>query len=192
MTRILTIEMLSYWRAGTGRDRPGTLDATCQREDHGLPMIPGKHLKGLLRDALRRAHDFGWVQLSPDNVFGTREPHELGPGEDRRGAVRVDSAFLPPADRLALADHPELVAQLFEVKRSTAISRETGAAKPGSLRFEEVVVPVTLRAALHPFPWAPDGWDEAIRDSLPLLREVGAHRTRGLGRCRVRMEGEEG
>ncbi len=178
MTPLLQIALLSHWRSGTGRDRPGMLDATCQRDADGLPMIPGKHLKGLLRDAVKRAEAFGWIAPVAGVLFGD---------DTQPGTLRVETARLSAGGRAALRENPDLVTMLFDTRRATAIE-PTGAAKPGSLRFEEVAVPMNLQADLQPLANAPEGWAAQIEAALPLIRAIGAGRTRGLGRCRITLE----
>ncbi len=188
MTVVLEIELLSHWRAGTGRDRPGMLDATCQRDADNLPMIPGKHLKGLLRDVMIRAKEFGWTTshgqklLSVEALFGDE-------GNESIGTIRVESACMSKADKAAIKADPNLIDMLFETRRTTAIGPE-GTAKSGSLRFEEVAVPMTLQARLRPLANAPEDWQDHIEAALPLLRGIGAQRTRGLGRCIVTIKNQ--
>lgn len=56
---------------------------------------------------------------------------------------------------------------------------------PKSLRAEEMARPVTLEARIRSMkPVANDLW-QALHAALPLVRAVGADRTRGLGRCIV-------
>ncbi len=172
MTAFLQIELLSHWRAGTGQSRPGMLDATCQRGPDGLPVIPGKHLKGLLRDAVKRAEAFGWISPATEALFGD-DSHE--------------TARLSEADRAALRENPDLAPMLFDTRRATAIGEE-GTAKPSSLRFEEVAVPMTLHAPLQPLAEVPEDWAAQIEAVLPLIRAIGAGRTRGLGRCIITLE----
>ncbi|MBL3553150.1 RAMP superfamily CRISPR-associated protein [Rhodovulum sulfidophilum] len=189
MTVILKLRILSYWRAGTGRNRPGALDALCQRDHDGLPMIPGKHLKGLLRDAVRWAHGVGWTpSLDETTLFGGLDAQaDDGLNGTRGGCIRVDSALLPDAERAVLRENPDLIALLFDTRRSTAIG-PNGTAEPGSLRFEEVAVPMTLEARLCAVGAVPDGWESELEKALTLVRAVGAQRTRGLGRCILTLE----
>lgn len=190
MTIILDVQVLSYWRAGTGQDRPGTLDAVCARDEYGLPMIPGKHLKGLLRDAVRRAHGFGWSELTEVCLFGG-EAGQQNEGEFQGtidGRLRVGSAFLSEPERGALKCDDGLAARLFETVRSTKIG-PTGVADPGSLRFEEVAIPMSLEAELTPLGELPGDWHQGLEDALTLVRAIGARRTRGLGRCLLSLRG---
>jgi hypothetical protein len=91
-----------------------------------------------------------------------------------------------------------LARTLFTRTSSTAIAYQTGAAKSGSLRSMEVVVPVTLEAWVR---WQPEARQALDADSAPLIRElagvwvnlldqaagivlaVGGHRSDGYGRA---------
>ena len=79
---------------------------------------------------------------------------------------------------------------LFRHIHATAISEETGSALPGSLRGVEVVVPLRLEAQIDAMldQRLPPNWFEALRAALPLVRAVGAHRNRGLGRASLSLE----
>lgn len=58
MKAVIKIELLNYWHAGTGRSSGSHLDALSER-DGTLPVLAGRHLKGLLRYAffaLRQWH----------------------------------------------------------------------------------------------------------------------------------------
>ncbi|HHL22160.1 MAG TPA: hypothetical protein ENJ52_11625 [Aliiroseovarius sp.] len=186
------IRFLSHWRTGTGRGRAGSLDATCLRDEVGLPYLPGKHLRGLLRDAVTLAHKCERTTLSAEALFGTRP----APKQDREnaqhqqettaGMLRVGNARLPSGDRASLLGREaQLAPFLFAVRRATAIEEGSGTALPKSLRMEEVAVPVTLLAELTAPSQTGDGWQDDIRVALPLIRSAGAGRTRGLGRCIV-------
>lgn len=198
MSLLLNIRILSYWHAGTGVGQSGGMDALCLRDDDGLPMLPGKHLRGLLRQALSHYTMCRPSQISADQLFGTRregidtprfEGNPTFPDpemeETEGGVLRVDTARLRAADRLAvLGQENDLAPLLFDVRRATAIGRD-GVAKPHSLRAKEIALPVTLEALVTAIGPAPNGWENALKNALPLVRAVGGGRTRGLGRCIV-------
>ena len=50
-------------------------------------------------------------------------------------------------------------------------------------------MPLVLEAELRPIDGLslPDGWRDGIAAALPLAGAVGAYRTRGLGRCDMRV-----
>jgi len=194
----IELEMLDYWHAGTGRGSGHALDALVIRDAAGLPFLPGKTLRGLLRDALQRLEQWG---CAPDDappgitarLFGGRASMDGARTRDEvaAGVLFVSDARLPDDVRqwLAHEDQRPLRAALFREHFSTAINKY-GAAREKSLRGMEVAVPLTLQAELALLPGArldeACDWRRAVRAALPLIRSVGAKRSRGFGRCVLR------
>lgn len=187
----LTIDIRSYWHSGSGRGSGSHLDAVTDRDSDGLPYLPGRTLKGLLRDAAWRLECWQSTQrrsngLTVEKLFGNRG----GPRQDTTaGVLRIYDARLPESLRAWLkqeeqaAKRAELYRELFE----TAIASETGVARSKSLRGMEVVVPLMLEARIDSIGPV-EHWKEWLRPCLSLVRAVGAHRTRGLGRAVLTLE----
>lgn len=191
----LTIDFMGFWHCGGGRGGGSVIDAVVHRDASGLPLVPGRHLKGLLREALACAEAWEWDGVEPgatDRLFGTRT--EVDGADSRAGLVRVSDGGLPEATHRYLTD-PEagrkLVSALFRSIHTTAISPDTGSARPRSLRGMEVVVPLKLEATIQPVvdpDKIPTNWLQQLRTALPLVRAVGAYRSRGLGRASLTLE----
>lgn len=207
----LEIELLNYWHAGSGRGSGYHLDALCERDADALPILPGRQLKGLLRNALHRAESWGWLAeftLPPGPLqhhevllFGSAS-QQLHRNATEPGMLKVDSARLPAAERCWLADQSQsdLRVELFGELFSTAIN-EQGSARRYSLRGTEVCIPLTLEAplALELSSQHPDlrkqqkcyledgtGW-QVLTAALSLIDAIGAHRSRGLGEARLQL-----
>jgi len=205
----MNIEFLNYWHAGTGKSNGREVDAITEKDASQLPFIAGRHLKGLLRDATRRAECWGWfanlklpegpAQSLEQLVFGSSNQIEKR-SETAAGMVIVDDAKLPAGEAayLGSAQGAPLRKALYQNLYSTAID-ENGTAKEASLRGIEVCVPVILNAPVTLAAMALDNelrqqqeqwlqqqenwsWLEAI---LPLVDSLGASRTRGLGEARL-------
>lgn len=192
---LIRIDIHSFWRSGTGAGETGGVDALCAVDQNGLPYLPGKHLKGLLRNAVRQAIDFGHVKgVTVETLFGERgfdrDGDEIVPySRAEPGCLRVDSAHLSKMDRDAIiaSDNAEgLVKQLFRNVQSTAMDENTGAAKDKSLRLEQVAVPMVLEFSVTRLA-GNEAWENALEMALPLIRTVGQKRTRGLGRAVLRV-----
>ncbi|OZB62256.1 MAG: hypothetical protein B7X31_10060 [Thiomonas sp. 13-66-29] len=191
----LRIELLGYWHPGAGRGGGAVVDARAHRDSMGLPVLPGRHLKGLLRDALERAETWNWPGHAglAVSLFGHRT-ERLPPGQmPESGCLRVSDARLPDpvADWLASTDEGRArLPGLFRSLHATAVDEVGCTARDGSLRGIEVVVPFTLEASIartgQRLP--PVDWADRLRDVLPLVNAVGAHRTRGLGRAVLTLE----
>lgn len=184
----LELDIRSDWHSGTGRGASYHLDALTHRGADGLPELPGRSVKGLLRDAVLRAERFGWygadTQLS-ERLFGVRE------GTTRAGALRVGDARLPDAlrARLSASDSAPLRAALTRSLFSTAVDPRSGRTRDHTLRGIEVAIPMRLLAdidCIAPQQAGPD-WPELLRRALPLLRALGANRHRGFGRVQARL-----
>lgn len=188
--RTLSIDILSYWHPGTGRGSGFHLDAVTHEGADGLPRLPGRTLKGLLRDALWRAEQWGWNEVPSGStclLFGPR-------GEEREetypGALRVSDAALPTelAAYLSSADGVALVPGLYREHFSTSIDSATGVAQSHGLRGMRVVVPLELEARISEVAGveAAADWRQRLQAVFPLITAVGSYRSRGFGRAQVR------
>lgn len=193
MSYQLKIDIQSYWHPGTGSGRGSDVDAVTHRDRDGLPLLPGKTLKGILRDAVSRWEQFTKTVNTPslaEQLFGA------GADADEKwlGSVRVSDAVLADDIRDYLLEDKNLVTGLYRSIHATAIEHDTGTAVNKSLRGIEVVVPLTLYATLDEVPNASHkvaNWQKTIEQSLGLIQAVGAHRTRGLGRAVVTLEAKK-
>ena len=185
-TYTLKIDLLCYWHGGSGHGAKADVDALVLRDNTGFPYLPGRTLKGLLRDAL---YEMG-LEGEAVRLFGK----EAATGENRGsvpGIIAVDDARMEETDRAWIDGSPEadgLKAQLFDSVASTAI-QDNGVAVSKSLRLVEVTLPMTLSGSITYM-----GTDERKASDLTLLseacgiiRNLGSHRHRGLGRCRLTL-----
>lgn len=183
--RSLRVSIHDYWHCGSGRGVGSHVDARVDLDPNELPYVPGRSLKGLLRDALLllEAQD-GAAPAWADRLFGSAPAGEQATRHDSTpGLLAVSDARLPPALAAWLASETGRPHRrsLFRRLASTAIDPDTGAARDRSLRGIEVVVPLELECELHgPAELA---WPAALERAFPLVRAVGAHRHRGFGRC---------
>jgi hypothetical protein len=186
----LMLDIQSYWHPGTGRGSAFHLDAVTHAGADGLPRLPGRTLKGLLRDALYRAENWGWPETptgSTEQLFGTAADGER---LSTPGLLRVSDATLPePVAGYLGGTKPgrKLIPGLYREHFSTAMDPRTGVAKSRTLRGMRVVVPLTLEAVIDEVPGvaAVADWRARITAVLPLVTAVGAYRSRGFGRARL-------
>jgi len=189
----LTVDLKNYWHAGGGRGAGSVYDAIVHRDSDGLPVLPGRHLKGLLRDACIRAEAWGWKGFEPGataSLFG-QVTEATSSRPPKPGSLRVSDAVLPDdVARWLAADGQDYLPHLFRGLYSTAVEHETGTANEHSLRGMEVTVPLSLTAVIEPIPGKqpPKDWSQRIGCILSLIDAVGAHRSRGLGRVVLTVE----
>ena len=210
-------ELLTYWHAGTGRGDGERADAVVQRTADGLPFLPGRTVKGLLRHAVelgRRVgmgiqHEdvvrwFGSAIEGPSDTEDRVDRLEAARFSTREGVLRVGSAELG-ADWAAWArsvgsaarsvarahgDDPAL-AQVPELAPLFATLASTSISETG------VAAERTLRTLEVAVPMAlvaelegpdGDGWLAALQRVSPFLRALGSGRNRGLGRVALTLE----
>lgn len=207
----LTLNIHTYWHAGTGRGAGPDLDAVVFLTPEGLPCLPGRTVKGLVRDGMARAEATGaiergscvrWLGSDPfvaDQEVSDTERREAALEAARflttRGRLRFGTAELGRGDARdqwrawALARPRE--AQ--ELRRSFASTRidERGIAQDKTLRAVEVAVPMTLHAPVSPFTAGEpedQGWQDAVKSALRFVDALGSHRNRGFGRVTATLE----
>lgn len=212
---VLRIDFHGFWHCGTGRGASAAIDAVVTRDHLGLPYVPGRTIRGVLRDAVRQFEASGRFSGFERALFGSqgyvptagREEPTHEPGTDP-GRLTITSATMEPAivdwfeaHRRAGTLHGGQAeaarATLFQTLAMTAIDETTGTAADKTLRTVEVVVPLTLRAsvglrAAHPgvaaSPAIDTEWTDAVRQACVLVGALGAGRKRGLGRCLITLE----
>ena len=71
-----TIEFFSYWHCGSGLSAGADVDSLVIKDAKGMPFVPGKTIKGLIREAAETltclAPDKYPSQKIIDNIFGKR------------------------------------------------------------------------------------------------------------------------
>ena len=179
----------SPWHMGSGLGEGAYLDALPVKTPSGLPYIPGRTVKGVLREAVQTAEDFKAVAPGTTvRLFGSRDK-DLSRYETTPGLLRFSSATLEEISEEWAADehNGQAVSGLYYPLASTKIGA-CGLADDKTLHKIEVTHPVPLVAEV-----TGDGdtssWLAALEKALPLIRQIGSHRHRGLGRVQVTIEG---
>ena len=184
----IKIEFSSYWHCGSGISGGVASDALIKKDENGLPFVPGKTLKGHLREAaewLCKTTDADEYKRLLKQIFGQANTLEMAE-ED------IPQGYAGEAYLTNLNVHPE-VAQLLEGEGnanllfanlySTAID-DNGVADKGSLRSIEVAIPLTLYGRI-------DNLSEEqlifIKKCAGMVKELGSGKTRGLGRCHISL-----
>ncbi len=185
---MLVIHCDSEWLIAGGDSTLGTADMAPMRDAEGLPFVPGRTIRGLLREAMAIVDDAlaserGELQAGQtERLFGTRK-QDGGAGESRDGTVRIGDALLPEEVAGALrAEGGDPQDLLLSICR-TALDGQTRSAKKGSLREMEVVMAgLQLAADIQCETETDLRW---LAFAAGLVRSLGHSRSRGLGRCRL-------
>lgn len=184
MQRTIQIELFSYWHAGSGTGQGSNLDAVIIKDSAGLPYLPGRTLKGLLREGLQTCEDAGHIAAKTTERLCGR-PGDLDASAP--GLLFVSNARLPEEERIWLASEDGAThrAALYDRFASTKLTDE-GIAENKTLRTVELCVPLTLTAEVQLDEANSDDW-EALQKACSLIRCLGSHRNRGLGRCQFTL-----
>lgn len=199
----IRLEMLSDWHVGTGYG-DATVDRAVRRDRDGLPYVPGKTLRGVLRDACEQVAyglDEGvrgpWHEVL-EAVFGDqpslRSDDPARP--PRPGALHLGDARLREADATVLRAKPALARATTFVKPGVKISYATGAAEPRCLRFDEVArggleleAPAVLQLPAEAPSEVRVAASALLVAGIARLERLGGKRRRGTGRVRATVAG---
>lgn len=179
------IEFFSNWHCGSGLAAGADVDALVVKDKDGLPYVPGRTIKGLLRDA---AIELGYAEDGIIKVFGKETKQNGNNGEQycQAGYAFFSNAELSKHEAAEIVKG-QLSPYLYQTFASTAID-DNGIAKDGSLRRIETVVPCTLYGSISGI----DGKGEKIlMDAMKYIKRLGTGRNRGYGRCKISI-GKEG
>lgn len=179
------IEFFSEWHCGSGLSAGADTDALVIKDAQGLPYIPGKTVKGLLREAAEEIA--AWNPALPGallpEALGIWDEAETDPAKAMsQGEAFFSNAELPADERKTIVDNG-LQVHLYRRVASTAIGEE-GVAVDGSLRSMETTVPCTLEGEIRHLNSAL--WP-LMAQSAQYIKRLGVNRNRGLGRCSVTM-----
>ncbi|MDE5832487.1 MAG: hypothetical protein K2H64_05815 [Desulfovibrio sp.] len=194
----LSITFLSDWSVGSGLGDGAAADSVIVRDADGLPYLPGRAIKGALRESAWRLA-LADEKLEPlvDFIFGgadistgDRVVEEAAERTKTSGRIRVGSGQLPADLRewLLACDRGARVAYVGDMtspRRQTSLDKN-GQVVPATLRTIECGIPgmtfeCDISLDLPNSPWLA-GYIDALCAGV---KSVGGDRSRGLGRCRV-------
>lgn len=172
------IDFFSNWHCGSGLAAGADVDALVIRDSQGLPYVPGRTLKGLLREAVEK--------LFPGNdsldllfgISGDMDSHQVG-------CLFFGNATLPDSESRYILEN-DLSLHLFQTFASTAIDEKTGLADAHSLRKIETVIPCILEGEILNVP---EEGVNLLKDAMAFIKRMGSGRNRGYGRCTISIIG---
>jgi CRISPR/Cas system CSM-associated protein Csm3 (group 7 of RAMP superfamily) len=181
------ITFLSDWHAGSGLGSGADSDAVVIKDADNLPYLPGKTIKGLIKDSLLDIKEVQPEMVSKDFIdkyFGSEIKDEKEKVlKTIPGSLFFSNAALPIAER---NESMGAVSQfLYRNIASTAIDKTSGVAQQSSLRTMEVCIPIIIEGYIA-------GLDKdalpTLEMGLKMLRHLGSNRNRGLGRCTIELK----
>ncbi len=189
-----SIQFYSYWHTSSGLSAGTAANLTVIKHPHtGLPVIKGRTLKGMLRDAAYHIHSFHKSLVSSafiDKVFGVGQDNQEGSGLNKPTIDRGSQCFFSDAELSAGLSYKlgndSFAGLLYSTLSSTAI-KDSGLAKRGTLRTLEVTIPLTLYATIDHFPAEHEA---ELKRCFQWIKRMGLNRHRGLGRCKFTIKND--
>ncbi|NWH03873.1 RAMP superfamily CRISPR-associated protein [Desulfobacter latus] len=181
------IDFFSNWHAGSGMSAGMDIDTLVLKDRDNLPYIPGKTIKGLLKDSALTLKAFATDTATWAAFVKTCFGGENSSGETRSGLCRFSNAELTLHLKQAIIKD-QTTGFLYQKIAATAID-DNGIAKEKSLRKIETTIPLSLFFTITNLP---DDYLENIKDCLAFTRRMGLGRNRGLGRCRCSIQDKGG
>jgi CRISPR/Cas system CSM-associated protein Csm3 (group 7 of RAMP superfamily) len=188
-----TIIFFSEWHAGSGLTSGSDLDALVIKDKKGLPYIPGRTLKGLLREAAEELVKLNHCdETFMKTVFGipsskSEDKTEVNDPE-QHGVTKKGECFFSNAklsNELCKASvEKELAPFYYRAISSTSINGKSGVAEKHSLRRMQTTIPCVLKAEIMNID---DKYKDQIEACFKWIKRLGQNRNRGLGRCRFEI-----
>jgi CRISPR/Cas system CSM-associated protein Csm3 (group 7 of RAMP superfamily) len=175
------ITFFSNWHCGSGLAAGADTDALVIKDRDGLPYVPGRTIKGLLREAVVMLQQFSDIpEESITRLFGQGGDSD---GFGCRSDVSFTNATLKENERLTILDS-QLTDGLFVSVTATAIG-EDGIAIDHSLRKIETTIPCTLHGTIINVT---EDDIELLTRAFKWIKRLGLGRNRGYGRCEIIKE----
>ena len=192
------------WHCGSGLAAGAGVDALTVKDKNGLPFIPGKAIKDLVREAVEEILFIGGKgEMANDKrdlfkqTFGNSKDRNIIKEEQQpkdenkkadsykethKGETFFTNAMLKEDEVNAIIENTA-VRFMYRSVANTAID-ETGIAVENSLRKTEVAVPCKCYGEILDVPVA---FEKEICEALKYIKRLGQGRNRGLGRCTIEI-----
>ena len=184
------LEFFGYWHCGSGLSSGSDLDLLVIKDEAGIPFVPGKTIKGLLREAVeelytltKEVEDVTIVKAFGDSP--KRYSTINADGVDATGCCFFKNAELKQELKEKIKE-AQLNKFFYQSIASTKIDIN-GIAEENSLRRMEVTIPCVLHGEILNVP---DDIKDLIIKGLKFIKRLGQSRNRGLGRCAFYVQNE--
>jgi len=195
----LIMELKSDALPGSGEGLTGIIDTDINYDDYGIPYIPAKRVKGILKESAEELKDA--MDLSGVDILSTEVGTIFGePGNEKGTELKISDGRLDnyelmkkllhftgtdKKDGLSHVFNKEIILDHFTYLRSQTTIEEHGAAKENSLRTFRVLKKGTR---FHFDVELPGKYHEDLKKICGVTRRFGISRTRGLGDIKLSVD----
>ena len=177
------IKFLDYWHISSGKSGGALYDVLVLKDKNKLPFIPGRSIKGLVRD---NAYQLGLLELNSRNEKFKNDDLRKCLGEaEVKGECYFSNLELNEKEKNSLISQ-KLQNFLYDRLTFTALDKNR-VAKDDTLREFEVVIPLILEGYVE----VCEECKEDIKKLLKMIKRLGLNRRRGLGRCEIIIKDEK-
>lgn len=190
-----TIEFHSEWHCGSGLSAGADLDALVIKDKDNLPYVPGKTLKGLIREGVETILSLqGVCERDSQDKIETEFPllnqveDIFGQYNEKNKEMKAGKAFFANAELSEKVKKAVKVMHsvnyLYNTVSATKIDAK-GVAVEHSLRSIETVIPCSVEGEiiiLDDSLMSDDIFD-LLKQGMQFVKRLGVNRNRGLGRC---------
>ncbi len=188
VTLDMTITLTSFWGVGSGRGQGKAVDSLVCKDQDNLPIIPGKSLKGLFRNAVQELKHYNHYKDLTESSIAELFGSEGDKSDCGTKYLRFNNAELNEKQKKWLKYHgKELINELYQTICSVKLNQEE-LAEQKQLRSIEVCVPLVLKSRIIVLN---NEIAEIIKQAAPLIKELGLRRNRGYGRCSITLSEPE-
>lgn len=183
----IKIELISDMCPSSGEAYGSAVDNDIEYDYYGIPYISARRIKGCLRESAVLMREWG-LDIPVEAIFGKEG--------NRRGSLRLGNAKVHQYKKYCteIAEqgqtgltHPQNVLSFFSyIRMQTAM--EDGVAKEGSLRVIRVLKKGMIFEAEA---YVADCYYDKMTKICKCMRNMGLHRTRGMGEVKVSFEKSE-
>lgn len=164
----------SYWHIGSGLSGGRNLDAVVLKDINNMPYIPGKTIKGLLRDAAESIKE-----ISEDDKWDNFINSFFG----MEGEVNETKGFISDAC-VAQKTYEKIKDKIPLYRTLSSTAMDKGVALDNSLRTIEVTIPLTLFGTIKGFE---NSQIDQLQKCFKWIKRLGMHRNKGLGICEIHL-----
>ena len=199
MNKKLTVQFTSHWQVSSGLGDGSWADSMLVRSHDALLYIPGRAIKGALREAAQKLSLCGREDLKQavELFFGSASQ---AAGATADGLITVSSCYLPEDLRQMLlafddgVDRENAVRDLTVRRIMTSLDNRRQV-KTGSLRTIEVGIPgVNFEGEISyeiPEGYTKQWCDDYFACVCAAVKSIGGDRARGMGCCHVFLDGKQ-
>jgi len=177
-----TIKFNSDFHLGSGFGKANYIDSLLVKDSEDNPAISGQTLKGIIKDSCRRIANSFDIKCTGDRRCSANCPVcQIFGKASYSGKYLFSPAYLKATTQDK--DYP--------IRRRTTIDRESGTAKEKALFSTEVAtknLEFEFMVNMRPGNQFNEIEETLLIAGILWTREIGGHRRRGLGHCRIAIQ----